>query len=1061
MARQANAHAMSLHARLIAIGTAFMVACALSCAMLAAPAAFADNSAGQGSNKLAVDLIDQDEGYSAVLYDNTSGLPTSEANAIAQTSEGFIWIGSYSGLIRYDGNTFERFDSTTGITSVMSLFVDSQDRLWIGTNDNGAAVMQRGELKFFNKDDGLQSSAIRSIAEDAQGNIYLGSTNGIAIVDANMNLRTLDDPKIDQVYVRQLHCGPDNILYGVSMDYDVFTLKDGALDSFFAPGELPVDDAISILPDPNRAGYVYLGTELSQVYSGRLDNELADAEAIDIAPLAYVKGIEAFGDEIAICADNGIGIVDNSEVHQLENIPLNNSIDHAMADYAGNVWFTSSRQGVMKVVPNQFSDIYERFDLPSAVVNSTCLLDGRLFVTDTGLTVLDDNGAVASLPIERATTASGTDLGAQDLIGLFGKARIRSVIRDSAGRLWFSTYGDLGLVRYDPATATAMCFTSADGMPSDRIRAICERTDGSVIVACTGGAALIEGDAVVKVYGQNDGIANTEILTVCEATNGDILLGSDGDGIYVIGANGTVNISTDQGLASDVVMRVKKDPARELYWIVTSNSIAYMDPEYKVTTVQGFPYSNNFDLYENAQDEMWVLSSNGIYVVATEELLANGAVSPTYYGRDNGLPVIATANSYSELEDGGNLYISGTTGVAKVNIDVPFESVDNVKMAVPYVAADGVIIYPDETGTIHVPADTGKLTVYPFVYTYSLMNPQVTYKLEGLDDNAATVRRTELSPIDYTNLSGGTYQFVMQLHDSMGHGNKEMSVTVDKQEAIGEMLWFRILSLAVIVAAAVGIVWFYFHRKTLKLQAKEHENRQLVGEITKAFARTIDMKDHYTNGHSSRVANYTAMLTRELGYDEETVERYFNIALLHDIGKIGVPSSVLNTPGRLTDEEFDTIKSHTSLGHRVLKDISIMPELATGAWAHHERPDGKGYPRGLKGDEIPRVAQIIAVADTFDAMYSDRPYRKRMNFDKVVSIISEVSGTQLEPDVVDAFLRLVEKGEFRAPDDTGGGSMEDIDNIHKRQQDEKAAAEAEAEKATSMAEAEETAPKAE
>ena len=153
-----------------------------------------------------------------------------------------------------------------------------------------------------------------------------------------------------------------------------------------------------------------------------------------------------------------------------------------------------------------------------------------------------------------------------------------------------------------------------------------------------------------------------------------------------------------------------------------------------------------------------------------------------------------------------------------------------------------------------------------------------------------------------------------------------------------------------------------------------------------------------------------------------------------------MPSAVLNTPGRLTDEEFDTIKSHTSLGHRVLKDISIMPELATGAWAHHERPDGKGYPRGLSGDEIPRVAQIIAVADTFDAMYSDRPYRKRMNFDKVVSIISEVRGTQLAPDVVDAFLRLVEKGEFRDPDDTGGGSLEDIDNIHKRQADEQKAA---------------------
>lgn len=105
----------------------------------------------------------------------------------------------------------------------------------------------------------------------------------------------------------------------------------------------------------------------------------------------------------------------------------------------------------------------------------------------------------------------------------------------------------------------------------------------------------------------------------------------------------------------------------------------------------------------------------------------------------------------------------------------------------------------------------------------------------------------------------------------------------------------------------------------------------MIHEITEAFAKTIDMKDKYINGHSFRVAQYTAMLARELGYDEETVEKYQNIALLHDIGKIGIPSKVLNKPGKLTDEEYSIIKSHTSLGYNVLKDISIMPELAIGA----------------------------------------------------------------------------------------------------------------------------------
>ncbi|MBQ7543215.1 MAG: HD-GYP domain-containing protein [Clostridia bacterium] len=215
------------------------------------------------------------------------------------------------------------------------------------------------------------------------------------------------------------------------------------------------------------------------------------------------------------------------------------------------------------------------------------------------------------------------------------------------------------------------------------------------------------------------------------------------------------------------------------------------------------------------------------------------------------------------------------------------------------------------------------------------------------------------------------------------------------------------------------------------LLSQQKRDKELTREIIEAFAKVVDLKDSYTQGHSFRVAQYTEMLARELGYDDETVEIYHNIALMHDIGKVGIPDSVLNKQGKLTDEEFALIKSHAARGYDVLKNISLMPEIAVGARAHHERPDGKGYPQGLKKEEIPRVAQIIAVADCFDAMYSNRPYRPRMNFDKVVSIIKEVSGTQLTPDVVDAFLRLVDKGEFRAPDDDGGGSTETIENIRK------------------------------
>ena len=151
----------------------------------------------EDSNEAAIELLDQSHGYSPVLYDNTNGLPTSAATAIVQTPEGFMWIGCYSGLIRYDGNTFERIDSAeTGITSVVSLYVDSKERLWVGTNDSGVGILEKGEWTTFTKQDGLPSASVHDITEDENGLIYLGTTAGVVLVDEELHLTHVVDPEI-------------------------------------------------------------------------------------------------------------------------------------------------------------------------------------------------------------------------------------------------------------------------------------------------------------------------------------------------------------------------------------------------------------------------------------------------------------------------------------------------------------------------------------------------------------------------------------------------------------------------------------------------------------------------------------------------------------------------------------------------------------------------------------------------------------------------------------------------------------------------------------------------
>ncbi len=187
------------------------------------------------------------------------------------------------------------------------------------------------------------------------------------------------------------------------------------------------------------------------------------------------------------------------------------------------------------------------------------------------------------------------------------------------------------------------------------------------------------------------------------------------------------------------------------------------------------------------------------------------------------------------------------------------------------------------------------------------------------------------------------------------------------------------------------------------------EIKELTVEVMEALAHTIDAKDKYTIGHSTRVAQYSRMIAEKMGLSEEEQQRIYNMGLLHDIGKIGVPSSIINKPSRLTDEEFAIIKTHPTLGYEILSEIKSRPDLAVGALYHHERYDGRGYPNGTAGEEIPFEARMIAVADSYDAMTSNRSYRAYLPQEVVRSEIEKNIGTQFDPEAAKAMLTIIDE----------------------------------------------------
>ena len=195
----------------------------------------------------------------------------------------------------------------------------------------------------------------------------------------------------------------------------------------------------------------------------------------------------------------------------------------------------------------------------------------------------------------------------------------------------------------------------------------------------------------------------------------------------------------------------------------------------------------------------------------------------------------------------------------------------------------------------------------------------------------------------------------------------------------------------------------------VSLLKKEGERiRRLFGQTAEALASAIDAKDKYTKGHSSRVAEYSRKIAELAGKDQQECDEIYYAALLHDVGKIGVPRTILNKKGRLSDEEFQQIKEHPNIGEQILMSISESPYLSIGAKSHHERYDGKGYPEGLKGDDIPEIARIIAVADAYDAMTSNRSYRDTIPQQLVREEFIKCLGTQFDPVFGKIMLHLID-----------------------------------------------------
>jgi len=421
-----------------------------------------------------------------------------------------------------------------------------------------------------------------------------------------------------------------------------------------------------------------------------------------------------------------------------------------------------------------------------------------------------------------------------------------------------------------------------------------------------------------------------------------------------------------------------------------------------------------------------VMSSAGIYVVDRDELLSGSeTISYDLLDARRGLNSALTANSWNYSDSEGELFLPCDTGVFIIDTTRYTTGISAYRMAVRSVRLDNTLQEVGRRGTIEIGRGTSKVEMYPEIINYTIQDPMVGYWLEGFDSDWTILPQSALGTITYTNLASGSYTFHLAVFDNNQEDILgERTYVLVKAREIYDNQWFVLYVVAVPMLAVIWFTWYVIRRRTQRmlerqereLERQEHELElarqqiQMGNETIIAIAKAVDAKDERTSQHSLRVSQYSVLIARELGFDDEECENLRRAALMHDIGKIGIPDNILNKPARLTDDEYAIMKSHVTRGAEILHEFTLIKHVVEGARYHHERYDGRGYPDGLKGEDIPLYGRIIGVADAFDAMTANRVYRKQMDFGYVLNEMRKGRGTQFDPQIVDIMLRLVDDG---------------------------------------------------
>jgi len=941
-------------------------------------------------------------------------LEVSGAEALCQTDDGFVWIAQYSGLVRYDSKEFVTYKefSENGVNydiiNVRSL-ATKNNVLYIATSSR---VYKHENNQFYYID--VKCGAITDIQLDKVNDLlYISSEDGLYVYDINNDTSRVVEATAGQS------------VSGSAIDYNhnnyYYTTGNGAYDAngnCIFPHNKILD--IHIYDD-----ILLIGVMEGIVYRYDLDNNVLLDESYNLGD--QVNKILYSSQENIIfvaCENAGIYCIDEltGEYTIASNLENKSQLVDLMIDYEGNLWIAShniSASGVSLITKNALSDLL--FD---DVTWQNLETDRTIFAIekhDDILYIAAKSGIYLYDCIQKKILADNIIM---DTIKAYATANsIASYdFRDIEmfnGKLYFAA-NNVGIVEYNPANHNIVIYDV------DYISNHLGNVYDDPVINITNTVRCLRAFDDFLAIGYSRGIMRFDgtNFDVRYIESNVIYINESSDGHLIFGRTKALYKASDDFATVTTIPTTTEDGSRlkfliegdNIYYTLNSrlfclNTVAEESREITIPYVKGSLVElSKIELTDQAGNKSYkyVIGSEAqIYI--TDSLEDSQLVDYEFYDSSNGLqPIKANSSGYYDAES-QKYYFPSTNGIYVYDFNASAEEVVPTKIAISSVGVDGV---PHYGNNLQLSKNDYRVEFNLSIFGFKPNKGHtIYYKLDGVDNDFIAISE-DTNTISYTNLAGGSYVFHIYVLDAYGQMSNQISINIVKEKHFYEQAWFWVLVVLVVIALGILINFLIIHRRTKIAKQRENELKSITIESIEAIARTIDAKDNYTNGHSIRVGHFSKLIAEELGMQGDELANLYYIALLHDIGKIGIPDAILNKPDRLTDEEFAIMKSHTTKGAKILKDISTIPNIVEGAKYHHEKYNGSGYPDGLKGEEIPYIARIICCADCYDAMATRRVYKEPYSKERMIEEFEKGKGIQFDAKIADVVIKLIKEDKM-------------------------------------------------